>query len=67
MEVNIHDDEEISLLRMVLRNAVFVSSMSIKEIEALNRLRLKVGLPVIPGVDDLYIQKYCNCFRGCEG
>ncbi len=62
----IQDAEEISVLRQALKGVVIVSGMTVAEIEAMNRLRIRAGLPALPDIDSHFIQKYCNCFRGCE-
>lgn len=63
----IQDEEELSVLKQALKDVVIVSGMTVAEIEALNRLRVRAGLTELPGIDSEFIQKYCNCFRGCEG
>lgn len=63
----IQDSEELIILRRMLEAPVIVGSLTVAEMQAVCRLREKVGLPDKPEIDDHFIERYGNCFRGCQG
>ena len=63
----IQDEEETGILRRMLEAPVIVGSLTVSEMQAVCRLREKVGLLDNLEIDDRFIERYGNCFRGCAG
>lgn len=63
----IQDLEEAVILRRMLEAPLIIGSLTVAEMQAVYRLREKVGLPSMPEIDDYFVRRYTNCFRGCEG